>query len=612
MSDDAPARRRRIPWVGLCLLAAVAGGTWWWFHRAEESTTSSPTWAVKRETLPITVTEGGSLQSLQPTVITSKVEGQARILYIVEEGRTITEEDVKNGLVLVKLDSSDLASRKNRQQIAVSTADASLTQTKSELEIQKGQNESDLRKADLDVRLAVLDLDRVLGATVAAKITAAREAGQKGAEMLRAFAADPELQGAALQSLRKLRSDIDLANEELSRAKTKLEWTQKLLEKGYVSKDELTADQLALKRTEVALDQAKTALSLFTDYEFGKSIESMLSAVLEAHAAQRLAEDRARSAMQRAEANRKAAEDRLRLENEEMAKIVDQEKATVITATNPGLVVYASSEDRGGYMGDSQPIQEGTTVRERQAIISIPDPKSIGVRINVHESALNKVKEGQRARIKVDAFPDKNFRGHVVRLSAMPSGANRWQNPDLKVYPTDVTIDDAPPQLRPGMSAKVEIAVAEVEGALTAPVQALTSHAGKPAVWVRTPTGDEARAVEVGVSNDKFVELKSGVAEGDLVLLAPPKEAPRGPSEGRQGRGRSAPGAGPGPGAPAGTTDAAMGDAPAGSGRGRRGGSGGGGGGGGNATAPGGTPAPSPTPSPGAAPAAPQPSGSGG
>src|SRR5205814_1984907 len=138
----------------------------------------------------------------------------------------------------------------------------------------------------------------------------------------------------------------------------------------------------------------------------------------------------------------------------------------------PGLVVYASSEDRGMYGGDQSPIQEGTTVRERQAIISIPDPKSIGVRINVHESALNKVKEGQRARVKVDAFPEKWFRGKVVKLSAMPSGANRWQNPDLKVYPTDVSISDAPPQLRPGMSAKVEIEIAEIPDALTVPVQA--------------------------------------------------------------------------------------------------------------------------------------------
>src|SRR5262245_22833495 len=120
MSDAAP-RRRRFPIVPVAILLAAGAGAWWWMQRKEETTTSSPTWTVKRETLPISVTEGGSLQSLQPTIITSKVEGQARILYIVEEGRTITEQDVKDGLVLVRLDSSDLASRKNRQQIAVST-----------------------------------------------------------------------------------------------------------------------------------------------------------------------------------------------------------------------------------------------------------------------------------------------------------------------------------------------------------------------------------------------------------------------------------------------------------------------------------------------------------
>src|SRR5205814_7804893 len=112
---------------------------------------------------------------------------------------------------------------------AVSTAQSGLTQSISELEIQRGQNESDLRKADLDVRLAVLDLDRVLGAKVAAKITAARESGRKGAEMLRAYVDDAQLEGAALQSLRKLKSVIDLAKEDLSRPSTKLDGTKKVL-----------------------------------------------------------------------------------------------------------------------------------------------------------------------------------------------------------------------------------------------------------------------------------------------------------------------------------------------------------------------------------------------
>ena len=65
-----------------------------------------------------------------------------------------------------------------------------------------------------------------------------------------------------------------------------------------------------------------------------------------------------------------------------------------IKATAPGMVVYASSEDRGNYMGDSNPIQVGTTVHERQLILSIPDPSSMGVRVNVHESAMDRVKVG--------------------------------------------------------------------------------------------------------------------------------------------------------------------------------------------------------------------------
>src|SRR5207249_2198797 len=135
-------------------------------------------------------------------------------------------------------------------------------------EIQKNQNESDLRKAGLDVDFARLDLDKYLGAEIAAK-AAALEKGTTD-DGVRALSAEAALGGEALQQLRKLRSDIDLAREEVKRAESKLQWTEKLLEKGYVSKEEHEADRLALKRQQVALEQADTAAALFKTYEFLK------------------------------------------------------------------------------------------------------------------------------------------------------------------------------------------------------------------------------------------------------------------------------------------------------------------------------------------------------
>jgi hypothetical protein len=77
------------------------------------------------------------------------------------------------------------------------------------------------------------------------------------------------------------------------------------------------------------------------------------------------------------------------------------------------------------------------------------------------------------------------------------------------------------------MSAKVEILVGEVEGALQVPVQAVTLASGLPRVWVRGAGGDAARPVTLGASSDRFVEVTEGLDEGDVVLLSPPREGPR-------------------------------------------------------------------------------------
>jgi HlyD family secretion protein len=514
------------PILAVVVVLAAAGGAGWWFLApGTQATDAVPTFKVVRGPLRISVTEGGSLQSLKSAVIASDVEGSTKIVAIIPEGTTLTAEDVAQGRTLVELDSSEIRTKLNRQEISVSDALASLAQSAGALDIQLNQNASDIRKADLDVRFARLDLDKYLGASVAGKALASRNAeGRRVLPDVRTLAEDATLEGEALQEERKLKSEIDLSDEEVSRARDKLAGTEKLLAKGYVSQDELVADRLALKRQEVALDQAKTALSLFLTYSFPKQVEKLWSDLLEAEETLARVKKQADSSRTQAEADRKGKEEKLRLEKDQFEKLERQLAACVIKATTPGLVVYASSEDRGDWR-DGQPIQAGTSVREREAIISIPDPKLMGVKVNVHESALDKVKVGQAVVVIVDAFADRPLAGRIERLATLPSGANRWQNPDLKLYPTDIVLDDPPANLRPGMSARVEILVKDLESTLAVPVQAIGYLGGKPTIWVRRDASVEPRPARLGLANDRFTEVLDGVADGDVVSLAPPKES---------------------------------------------------------------------------------------
>jgi RND family efflux transporter MFP subunit len=171
------------------------------------------------------------------------------------------------------------------------------------------------------------------------------------------------------------------------------------------------------------------------------------------------------------------------------------------------------------FYGGEERIREGATVRERQSIITIPDMTKMSVRVKIHESYIKKVKKGQKARITVDAFPDKVLDGEVTQVGVLPDSQNMWMNPDLKVYLTTVTIQGTNDWLKPGMSAKVEIFVSRLADVVYVPVQAVSAVDGKQVCYLASGHKPEQRTVEVGEFNDEFIEIKSGLKEGDKVLL---------------------------------------------------------------------------------------------
>jgi multidrug efflux pump subunit AcrA (membrane-fusion protein) len=73
------------------------------------------------------------------------------------------------------------------------------------------------------------------------------------------------------------------------------------------------------------------------------------------------------------------------------------------------------------------------------------------------------------------------------------------------------------------MSAKVEVIIDELYDVLSVPIQTVTTQEGVKLCYVVTGSGPEKREVETGAFNNDFVEIKSGLVEGDKVLLNPPR-----------------------------------------------------------------------------------------
>ena len=185
--------------------------------------------------------------------------------------------------------------------------------------------------------------------------------------------------------------------------------------------------------------------------------------------------------------------------------------------------------------------------------------------MSIDELDIQSVKVGQKVTVTADAFEGQTFSGTVTNVSLESTYSN-----GVSTYPVTVTMDEAG-DLLPGMNVDGVITLEEANDVLTIPVDALMRG---NQVYIKddsvkeqngpVPAGFKAVEVETGLTNDSYVEIKSGLSEGDTVYVA--KSSTDSSSFFMGGPGMGGPGGGMG-GPPSG----------GGNGGGNRGGNGGGG-----------------------------------
>ncbi len=533
----ALVKRLRWPLIfaGVAVIVGVTAVFVFSRGRFGNSNNEETTFTVRRDNLPINVTESGDIKALNSKDIKSEVEGRTTITSIVDEGTVITPEDVNNGKVLVELDSSEIEQMLTQQEIAFLDANAGLTEAKESFDIQKKQNDSDIKAGRMKVRFALMDLYKYLGKNAAEKLMPApvepaqvtqaqmsglANPGYDGNEIA-SLIEDANLGGEALQKLRELDGGIKLKMKELELAKNKLDWTEKLYEKEYVALNQKEADSLDKETKEIELEKAKTANELFIKYEFPKQAEKLLSDYDEAKRELERVEAGARSKLAQAQAKLDSREATHSLQKKRLEKLQKQFQACTIKAPGPGQVVYATSL-MDSWMRRNRPIEVGAEVWQSQKIISIPDSSVMKVEVKIYETWVDKVQPGQKANITIAAFPDKTFTGEVLKKAPLADPAE-WLNPDHKVYSTDVRIDGTHDFIKTGMTAKVEIIIDKLNNVIIVPIQAVVTLEGKKVCYCLSNGVPKMQEVETGSFNDDFVEIKNGLAEEEKVLLNPPR-----------------------------------------------------------------------------------------
>jgi len=556
--------------VAVTTIVALGGTGWWLMPRASDEAHQVPTFAVQRGPLEINVLQGGEIRALQNTEVKSEIEVPTKILSLIPEGYLITEEDVKEGKVLIELDSTDLRTKIQSHEIEFQTTVSAYIDADEGREIQKSENQSLVRDARQEGIFELMDFEKYLGREVTSSILAA--AGmprnvaefEKHAAVLETQANTPvaadalrtkmddkpkdsppksaaatrsehidfspfldqraDSDGEAQQKLRQLEDELLLRKSELAVARQKAEASKRLAGKNYITQAQLENDQLTLEKVGLAVKTAETQLALFKKYEFNKQCSTLVAGYREALNKLQRTVRANRSRMAQSETRFTTAKRRYEMELTQREDLEHQLKACVIKAAQPGLVAYGDLNAGSNY-NYNYPIEEGASVRFRQTMLTIPDMSQMGVKVNVHESQIKKVRIGQPVKVRVDAEPGKELDGRVAELAVLPDSSSSRFSPNLKVYPCTIHINGYHPWMKPGMNAKVEIIVDQLANVLYVPVQSVEVEQDKHYCYINNGGRLERRAISTGLFNDEFIEVRDGLNGGEMVALTLPKKS---------------------------------------------------------------------------------------
>jgi HlyD family secretion protein len=443
---------------------------------AQVAATASRLHTVTSGEMAVVVRLRGELQAVNNIELICKVEGRTTITEIAPEGAS-----VRAGDTLIVLDSAAIRQAIEDARIELERAQLAQSNAEGNLAIQISNNAADIETAEVQLELAKLEL--------------------------RKFE-----EGTFPQNLSSAQTRVSMAKIDLQNKLDELSQTKVLFARGFVTAAEVKRQELAVTSARNTLVEAETALDVLNEYSFHADLASRRNAVTQAVNRLERTQRQSEQAVAQRHADLAAANQQLDIRKRRVDHLESQLLETTITAPTDGLVVYVNNRDQ------QTVIQQGAEVRERQAIIRLPDTTSMKAIIRVNEAQVTRIRPGQRASLAITGMVEP-IGGTVEKVSVVADSGNRWWSPDTKEYPVELILDHTPAGLKPGLTANAEIFVESVSDALSIPVPSLFTAGRRSYVFLPKGDGFEPREVRLGMVNDTHAQVLSGLEEGDAVLM---------------------------------------------------------------------------------------------
>ena len=307
------------------------------------------------------------------------------------------------------------------------------------------------------------------------------------------------LEGQYRSELQNLKDQLAIAKSNLQAAEETFAESESLFYGGSINDLALIATGLTVEQANNDLTVAETNLDVFK--RITKAIE----------------EERRNGAVVATTARVKGRTAGLELEQGRLDLALQEQKDCLVKAKRDGLVIYPSA---AGWKRTPD-ITEGATVRQDQVLLLMPDLSKMRITIGVHESMVERVHAGLPVRVEL---PDQTVDTVISSVAAVARPAGWWTG-NVVEYDAVIEIPEVD-GLKPGMSAEVEVVIGRHTNVLMVPADAVLDTGNGNCCWVETADGPQRRELELGDSNlrestEEFIVVKSGLQEGDQVILEP-------------------------------------------------------------------------------------------
>ena len=309
------------------------------------------------------------------------------------------------------------------------------------------------------------------------------------------------------------------------------------------TKTDLDTYNSTLKSSEAEIEQSKAQARLTDeedttalmkarfDVESAKIDASKAEIVSQIEGAEaKLKVSDAESALRQAEEKLKAdhAKDQATIEGHRNAAAkarFDKERAETALAS---MVLHAPSDGTISLVpvwhdGNEGPFKPGERAWSGSPIAELPDPSSLRIIAHVDETERGRLSASQSITAQLDAIADRQFTGKIERIGTIATSDFSAGWPIPRNFTLEITLNEADPRLKPGMTAQITVIVDRVPNAISIPVQASFLKSGRTVAYVWSGSKFEERAIQIDRRSRDRALVTSGLKPGDQVAMKDPE-----------------------------------------------------------------------------------------